>query len=40
MELQLPEFFTAFLDASLEKIYALGPVFEPSVVLGKQPSGF
>jgi len=34
MDVQLPEFFTTFLDASLERIYALEPVFEPTVVLG------
>eukprot|EP00523_Entomoneis_sp_CCMP467_P002840 CAMPEP_0168742076 /NCGR_PEP_ID=MMETSP0724-20121128/12850_1 /TAXON_ID=265536 /ORGANISM="Amphiprora sp., Strain CCMP467" /LENGTH=502 /DNA_ID=CAMNT_0008789615 /DNA_START=6 /DNA_END=1514 /DNA_ORIENTATION=- len=33
MDVQLPEFFTNFLDASLEKVYALEPVFEPTVVL-------
>jgi len=32
--MELPVAVTNFLDKSLEHIYALGQVFEPTVVLG------
>ena len=33
--MELPVALTNFLDKSIEQIYAFGPVFEPTVVLGE-----
>jgi len=35
MTMELPIAFTGALDQTLESIYALGKVFEPTVVLGE-----
>jgi hypothetical protein len=33
--MSLPEALTKVLDQSIEFVYALGPIFEPTVFLGK-----
>ena len=34
---ELPESVTSVVDASLEFIYGLAPLFQPAVVLGMHP---
>ena len=34
--MQLPLVLTEVIDKALEAVYGLGPVFEPTVVLGKK----